>query len=192
MSQGRSAKSSRIERTRFIPAAANTPLLQLRTVGITTQGRTRLHTHYVPAPSLSIFDSSDAGSDAGPWDGWDELSLEQEEPQEIDCRPSFDKRKRTAAVSIVGLQLSPKLNIMYQDTPLLAWIPERQAFLDETLRLEGRGNSGISCRCGLAAPLFRCRDCFGTQMFCQECVLQSRIDVRTRFYLLILKTDRSL
>ncbi|KAG1866481.1 hypothetical protein C8R48DRAFT_747671 [Suillus tomentosus] len=62
-------------------------------------------------------------------------------------------------------------NSMFYSEP--TWIPERQAFLDETLRLEGRGNAGISCCCGLAAPLFRCRDCFGTQMFCQECVLQS-------------------
>ncbi|KAG1888957.1 uncharacterized protein F5891DRAFT_1216956 [Suillus fuscotomentosus] len=97
MSRGRSAKSSRVERTRFIPSsAANSPLLRLRTGEITTEGRTQLHTHYVPAPSLHVFDSLDTGSDA------------------------------------------------------------------ESL-----------CCCGLAAPRFRCRDCFGTQMFCHECVLHN-------------------
>ncbi|KAG2031785.1 hypothetical protein BDR03DRAFT_936229 [Suillus americanus] len=60
---------------------------------------------------------------------------------------------------------------MPQDTPLLVWIPERQTFLDETLRLEGRGTPESLCCCGLFAPHFRCRDCFGTEMFCHECVL---------------------
>ncbi|KAG1908791.1 uncharacterized protein F5891DRAFT_1124415 [Suillus fuscotomentosus] len=62
---------------------------------------------------------------------------------------------------------------MPQDTPLLAWIPERQTFLDETLCLEGRGTPESLCCCGLAAPSFRCCDCFGTQMFCHECILRS-------------------
>ncbi|KAG2093727.1 uncharacterized protein F5147DRAFT_747879 [Suillus discolor] len=41
------------------------------------------------------------------------------------------------------------------------------------LRLEGHGTPKTLCRCGLAAPRFRCHDCFGTQMFCHECILHS-------------------
>ncbi|OJA21364.1 hypothetical protein AZE42_13608, partial [Rhizopogon vesiculosus] len=88
-------------------------------------------------------------------DDWDKCPPE-EELQEIICEPSSDKCKCTAA-----------------DTPLLAWIPEHQAFLDETLHLEGHGSPGSPCCCGAATPLFRCHDCFGTQMFCHECMLNS-------------------
>ncbi|KAG1894210.1 uncharacterized protein F5891DRAFT_1131024 [Suillus fuscotomentosus] len=66
---------------------------------------------------------------------------------ELICELSSDKRKCTAT-----------------DAPLLAWIPECQAFLDETLHLKGCGNAGDSCFCGLAAPVFRCWDCFGIHM----------------------------
>ncbi|KAG1818253.1 hypothetical protein EV424DRAFT_1324062 [Suillus variegatus] len=62
---------------------------------------------------------------------------------------------------------------MPQDLPLSVWKLERQKFLDETLRLEGRGTPETLCCCGLAAPRFRCRDCFGTQMLCHECILRS-------------------
>ncbi|KAG2134928.1 uncharacterized protein EDB93DRAFT_1242627 [Suillus bovinus] len=60
---------------------------------------------------------------------------------------------------------------MPQDSPLLVWMNERQIFLDETLHLEGHGTPEGLCCCGLDAPCFRCCDCFGTQMFCQECIL---------------------
>lgn len=191
MSRGRSAKSTRVQRIRFVPSAASAPLLQLRTGEITTEGRTQLHTHYVPAPSLPVSDSLDAGADAGPFFGgdWDELSQEQEGPEQILCEPSSHSRKRTAAVSTVTYNYYPNLTIMPQDLPLSVWKLERQKFLDETLRLEGRGTPETLCCCGLAAPRFRCRDCFGTQMLCHECILRShtrnplhRIDVRRYFH----------
>ncbi|KAG2095918.1 uncharacterized protein F5147DRAFT_584330 [Suillus discolor] len=57
------------------------------------------------------------------------------------------------------------------------------------LRLEGHGNAGDSCFCGLAAPVFRCRDCFGMRMLCNQCVLHShasnplhRIDMWSNSY----------
>ncbi|KAG2058310.1 hypothetical protein BDR06DRAFT_980537 [Suillus hirtellus] len=149
MSQGCSAKSSRVEQTHFIPSStANSLLLWLCTGEITTEGRTQLHTCYVPALLLHVFNSLDTGSDAGPFCGgdWDEIPLEQGGLQQMLCEPSSDRRKHTAA---------------------------RQFFLDETLHLEGRGTPESLCCCGLAAPHFRCRNCFGTQMFCHECVLHN-------------------
>ncbi|KAG2078357.1 hypothetical protein BDR04DRAFT_1124244 [Suillus decipiens] len=92
---------------------------------------------------------------------WDECPPEYEEGSaELICKPSSDKQKCTAA-----------------------------AFLDETLRLEGCGNTGDSCFCGLAAPVFRCQDCFGMRMLCNQCVLHShasnplhRIDMWSNSY----------
>ncbi|KAG1798028.1 hypothetical protein EV424DRAFT_1475028 [Suillus variegatus] len=61
------------------------------------------------------------------------------------------------------------------DAPLLAWIPEHQTFLDEMMRLNGRGSEGVTCSCGGVLPEFRCCDCHGTRMFCHECMLQNHM-----------------
>ncbi|KAG2121984.1 hypothetical protein DEU56DRAFT_917982 [Suillus clintonianus] len=71
---------------------------------------------------------------------------------------STEKRKETAA-----------------DRPLLAWIGQRQIFLDEMLRLNGRGTEGVTCSCGAVSPQFRCCDCHGIQIFCRECTLQNHV-----------------
>jgi len=113
MSRGRPAKGTRVERTRFIPSAVSTPLLQLRTGEITTDGRTHLHTRYITARTLPAFDESlKAGPSEGTLlgDDWDEFPP-GEEPQEIICQPSADKRKRTAAVSTVSLFLLYNLKL---------------------------------------------------------------------------------
>ncbi|KAG1834248.1 hypothetical protein EV424DRAFT_1468755 [Suillus variegatus] len=52
---------------------------------------------------------------------------------------------------------------------------ERQNFLDEMMRLNGRGSEGVTCSCGGVLPEFRCCDCHGTQMFCCECTLQKHM-----------------
>ncbi|KAG1722323.1 uncharacterized protein EDB91DRAFT_1256137 [Suillus paluster] len=54
----------------------------------------------------------------------------------IDIAP-VGKHKRTAA-----------------DAPLLAWIPERQSFLDEMMHLNGYESEGITCLCGGVLPEF--------------------------------------
>ncbi|KAG1800650.1 hypothetical protein EV424DRAFT_1474814 [Suillus variegatus] len=68
---------------------------------------------------------------------------------------------------------------MNPDNPLLQWLHEHSAFLDELLRLEGHGNKGalLNCRCGTdnAIPLYRCRDCFGVEMVCQACVIRRHL-----------------
>ncbi|KAJ7016992.1 hypothetical protein C8F04DRAFT_1280235 [Mycena alexandri] len=61
--------------------------------------------------------------------------------------------------------------------PLKAWIEYRDEYLDEMLRLEGRGGavSRASCAsCGAADPMFRCAHqlCMGPEMFCRGCIVQ--------------------
>ncbi|KAG1736656.1 uncharacterized protein EDB91DRAFT_1249957 [Suillus paluster] len=163
MPVGHPAKSARIEHTQFVPPTLttdNAPLLCLRTAGITTEGCTNVNTCYIPASTISPPNLSNIGSNERMlFGGWDECPAEYEEGSaEIICEPSSDKRKCTAA-----------------DAPLLAWIPERQVFLDETLHLKGRGNAGDLCYCGLPAPVFRCCDCFGMRMLCNQCVLHSHM-----------------
>ncbi|KAG1846721.1 hypothetical protein C8R48DRAFT_750579 [Suillus tomentosus] len=61
-----------------------------------------------------------------------------------------------------------------RNRPLCQWIPERSSYLDEMIRLEGRGNDILrdECNCkGEGKLLYRCRDCFGVGMMCRTCVL---------------------
>ena len=112
MSRGHPAKDARVERTRFVPSGVSAPLLQLRTGEITTDGRTHLHTRYITVSTLPASNSLNVGSSEGTLldDDWDKCPPE-EEPQEIICEPSSDKRKRTAAVSTVTLSLLYNLKL---------------------------------------------------------------------------------
>jgi len=49
----------------------------------------------------------------------------------------------------------------------------RELALEEMLRLEGRGDyAGSPCGgCSAPCPLYRCKDCFGGELLCQECML---------------------
>ncbi|KAJ7024853.1 hypothetical protein C8F04DRAFT_1269860 [Mycena alexandri] len=62
------------------------------------------------------------------------------------------------------------------DLPFQTWVGHRDEYLDETLRLEGRGDYGVysTCGgCGAVNPLFRCehQSCYGPGMFCQTCIV---------------------
>lgn len=65
---------------------------------------------------------------------------------------------------------------MLQDEPQKLWIPERDKFLKEFIRLEGRGDATLYQACQglpgcLNAPVVRCRDCEGSQLYCQGCIV---------------------
>ncbi|KAF8950380.1 hypothetical protein BDZ97DRAFT_1688116, partial [Flammula alnicola] len=57
--------------------------------------------------------------------------------------------------------------------PLLDWVQDREQFISEVLRLEGRGgfsSACLRCRSGAVAE-YRCPDCDGMDLVCQECIL---------------------
>ncbi|KAF7331140.1 CxC2 domain-containing protein [Mycena sanguinolenta] len=61
--------------------------------------------------------------------------------------------------------------------PMLTWVDFRDEYLDEMLRLEGRGGSFSWSRCASCEaenPLFRCAHqiCHGPEMFCAACIVQ--------------------
>lgn len=67
-----------------------------------------------------------------------------------------------------------------QDSPLLTWTKYRGNYLDACLILEGRGRFYDSSACGnpkccsepgYSSPTFRCLDCFGNGLLCQECIV---------------------
>ncbi|KAJ7459117.1 hypothetical protein B0H11DRAFT_2160606 [Mycena galericulata] len=68
------------------------------------------------------------------------------------------------------------------DAPLAQWIPLRDEYLAEFLRLEGRGAVALdfcpACPEGQAAanPLYRCMDCTYPDLLCAECCLRVHDD----------------
>ena len=72
--------------------------------------------------------------------------------------------------------LTQRLTIKWQDHPLQVWVPFIDSYIDEMLRLEGRGDlSDLSaCTCGLhfdwmSIPGYRCDDCHDMRLFCVSC-----------------------
>ncbi|KAF9553123.1 hypothetical protein CPC08DRAFT_646024 [Agrocybe pediades] len=60
------------------------------------------------------------------------------------------------------------------DEPLKEWKEEREVFLSEFLRFEGKdANSSESCaECGACVGNFRCLDCDNLDLVCRECILK--------------------
>ncbi|KIK34338.1 hypothetical protein CY34DRAFT_98209 [Suillus luteus UH-Slu-Lm8-n1] len=58
------------------------------------------------------------------------------------------------------------------------WLKDRTLFLQEMLRLEGRGDlSAEPCSgCGDPHPEYRCEDCFGTELCCSSCTVMAHKD----------------
>ncbi|KAF8132456.1 hypothetical protein EV363DRAFT_1163307 [Boletus edulis] len=67
------------------------------------------------------------------------------------------------------------MSYLLQDHPLLTWLDDRELFLQELIRLEGRGDQGLDGECGAcksATACYRCSDCFGGVMYCKWCIIQ--------------------
>ncbi|KAF7798547.1 hypothetical protein EIP86_009769 [Pleurotus ostreatoroseus] len=61
------------------------------------------------------------------------------------------------------------------DAPLTTFLKYRDAYLDEDIRTEGRGDylNMDACReCGSPDPCIRCKDCFGEELMCSECTVR--------------------
>ncbi|KAG0698532.1 hypothetical protein DFH29DRAFT_983865 [Suillus ampliporus] len=75
-----------------------------------------------------------------------------------DVETETSKRKRTAG-----------------DHPLAAWLPECPTFLDEMIRLEGRGEyieDSLCGHCQKSARTIRCTDCFLPELCCPPCTVE--------------------
>lgn len=69
---------------------------------------------------------------------------------------------------------------------MLTWAEHRDEYLDEMLRLEGRGYPAIysNCgRCGRADPTYRCAQqmCHGPSLFCQQCIVDKHAALPTHW-----------
>ncbi|TFY79269.1 hypothetical protein EWM64_g4743 [Hericium alpestre] len=78
-----------------------------------------------------------------------------------------------------GIQVVPAKHYKNSDVPLSTWRQYMTEYLDEVLRLDGRGDVGsegasqMESACGLCGDMgqaFRCKDCHGGQLLCQPCL----------------------
>ncbi|KAJ7711573.1 hypothetical protein B0H16DRAFT_1216619, partial [Mycena metata] len=66
--------------------------------------------------------------------------------------------------------------------PLAQWVPLRDEYLQEFIRLEGRGSAAVdfcpACPKNkhAANPTYRCRDCFFCDLVCESCCLLKHRD----------------
>ncbi|KAJ7809233.1 hypothetical protein B0H14DRAFT_2379873, partial [Mycena olivaceomarginata] len=72
------------------------------------------------------------------------------------------------------------------DYPMLTWAQHRDEYLDEMLRLEGRGYAAIHSTCGGCRrpnPTFRCehQTCFGPSLYCQTCIVAQHAALPTHW-----------
>ncbi|KAK7055702.1 CxC2 domain-containing protein [Favolaschia claudopus] len=76
----------------------------------------------------------------------------------------------------------PRRKQRESDRPLTQWLLNRRArYLDELLRLEGRGDYRHQTKCsGCTRPageaVFRCKDCFSDALFCKSCLVSEHKD----------------
>ncbi|KAF8171200.1 hypothetical protein K438DRAFT_1613251 [Mycena galopus ATCC 62051] len=64
----------------------------------------------------------------------------------------------------------------HEDYPMAQWMSRCERFLDELLRLEGRGDYRHQRRCAecdvpAAEATWRCRDCLTDVIFCASCLV---------------------
>ena len=81
--------------------------------------------------------------------------------------------------------------------PLASWVLHRDEYLDELMRLEGRGRYEHLCAgCNTPFPNFRCKDCIHGALWCQACLVKRHsqsplhvIEVRFLSYIFLFVSD---
>lgn len=139
-----------------------------RVFSLSDAGHFDFQTSYIQAATPS--QTHPAEHDHDHIDPWNETIYSESLPSPDNLQ---EKCKDTARVSIFfalySLNFSQDIE---QDNTILSWLLERQTFVDEFIRLEGRGKAADRlCDCGMAAS-FRCNDCLSVNLSCQECIVR--------------------
>ncbi|KAJ6603281.1 hypothetical protein DFH09DRAFT_899292 [Mycena vulgaris] len=95
-------------------------------------------------------------------------------------RPPLQKKKKSKENSVrinASLVTEEHTDYAEQSHPLKTWVGFQDEYLDEMLRLEGRGDpAGYSTcsECEAANPTFRCAQqlCHGGHMYCADCMVK--------------------
>ncbi|PPQ76066.1 hypothetical protein CVT26_004585 [Gymnopilus dilepis] len=121
---------------------------------LTDDGRHGTSSRFIPvqgveAPSASHNDTgNNSDATSHPMHDWNDMPVEE------DGQEGSTRRRRAGR-------------------PLMDWLEDREQFLSEAVRSEGRGDSSLLCaRCasGRIAE-YRCVDCDGMDLVCESCIL---------------------
>ncbi|KAG1792867.1 hypothetical protein EV424DRAFT_1475732 [Suillus variegatus] len=136
-----------------------------RIFSLQPNGNITLRTSYIPESNLTpddpgestLFDAQPEPADLDPWN-------EVEHFTPVICEDA----------NIGSEVLKARHQKTIRDNPISVWLLERQTFVDELIKLEGRGkHTNNTCQCGAEDAVFRCQDCFSVQLACCSCTIQS-------------------
>lgn len=122
---------------------------------------------YVPMPMDIDEDMGGTSND---------LSIENEEEQIIVgvkvVAKQKAKRYENSVSTILYSCIAQQLIFSPKDNPLQTWLSHRDEYLDECIRLEGRGSFASRCAgCSSSFPAYRCNDCTHGALWCQKCLV---------------------
>ncbi|KAG2117119.1 uncharacterized protein F5147DRAFT_742928 [Suillus discolor] len=156
MAGGRPSKKPKLVRHTISTDSAAAHVHRHQIFALQRDGEFALRTSYLPANPLAISDSvvksSESHSD-DTFNPWNKVEFEA-----VQNEPTISEE------AIRGKQI--------RQDELTFWLEERHAYLDEFIRLEGRGGES-QCRCGVLSAQFRCEDCFSVELACRDCIVQS-------------------
>ncbi|KAJ7615463.1 hypothetical protein FB45DRAFT_1035452 [Roridomyces roridus] len=118
----------------------------------TPSRRHHKHARTAPSPSAPSTPTTPITVDLEDEGAWEDVAIVHQVQE-----PRTRKRKRYAT----------------SDDALKHWVDKyRDEYLRVLVTREGLMGEGTTCSCGLAAH-FRCTECFGGQLLCQECMVRS-------------------
>lgn len=101
---------------------------------------------------------------------------EQSELNDLNPSSEGNTRKRTrVSWSYIECVLMTEVSCQYDSA--LVWLSHRDEFLEEFLRLEGRGDyiDEMCAICLKESGVYRCQSCMGKQLLCRGCVVQTHL-----------------
>ncbi|KAI0056878.1 hypothetical protein BV25DRAFT_1920621 [Artomyces pyxidatus] len=123
------------------------------------------------APSSSRPDDREGYTFDEPWDQDDGLDEDQ------GGLLGIDDVGEIVQITAADVALGHARRYANSDYPLVTWIPYRGQYLDEVVRMEGRGPWAAVDKCpgcnAPESPTVRCRDCVGRGLVCAHCAVRA-------------------
>lgn len=151
---GRTAKKSTVEKSNYVPPKLDPPKLDPLKAN--------------PKIKFDAYPTLPASLDTGILP-----PLDMDPPQAIgnESAQQEESVSRAASVSVSSPATSPRTHIL--QALLFEWIPHRPEYLNEHLRLEAPQSATHLCGGCQGPAVYRCLDCFSSEMMCQSCIVSS-------------------
>jgi hypothetical protein len=104
--------------------------------------------------------------------GEPEIIVPQTPNSEIDFT-DFNEFSDNLAGMFEPMESTKRKRTIMQGKALQVWQSDANMFLEEFLRLDGRGDyaQDTKCVCGKEDVIYRCQDCHGCELLCHSCMI---------------------